>query len=144
MSDTSIHGPQIAALVVEDDDSWRMLYEEILRDEGCIIEIASKKDDALAKLKARFFDIAIVDIRLDDQDPGNMDGIDIFVELRTMYRDTKVVVNSGYLTSEILGRIRDMGAFGILEKKEARGDQLVDLLRKALSRTDDQRLSRAF
>lgn len=121
-------------LVVEDDFSWQLNYEEILEDEGYLVEVAASKKEADRKLRERTFDVAIVDLRLVDQDPKNMDGIEVVKLMRDLNAPTRAIVKSGYLTEEIRGQLDELGVFGILDK-EGSARQLMDLVAKAARAT---------
>ena len=55
----------LRVLVIEDESMVAMLLEDTLTEIGCeVIEIASRFDDAVAKIKSLAFDIAILDINL--------------------------------------------------------------------------------
>lgn len=125
-------------LVVEDDPSWQMNYEEILEEEEYLVEVAASKEEADRKLRERTFDVAIVDLRLVDSDPKNMDGIEFINELRAMRGDTHVIVISGYLTDESRQELEESGVFGVLGKGEFSGRQLLKLVAKAVYATQRQ------
>lgn len=125
-------GQRNTVLVVEDDLSWRMLYQEILEDESYAVEVAGSKREAIAKLEERIFDVAIVDIRLVDSEPQNIDGIEFVNEVRAMRADTPVIVVSGYLTDEIRSELEESRVFGVLSKGEFRKRRLLDLVAKAM------------
>lgn len=121
-------------LVVEDDLSWQLNYEEILEDEGYLVEVAASKKEADRKLRERTFDVAIVDLRLVDQDPKNMDGIEVVKLIRNLNASTRAIVKSGYLTEDISRQLKDLGVFGVLDK-EGSARQLMDLVAKAARAT---------
>jgi CheY-like chemotaxis protein len=118
-------------LVVEDDLSWQLLYEEILEEEGYLVEVAASKEEAARKLGGRTFDVAIVDLRLVDQDPKNQDGIEVVKLIRDLNAPTRAIVKSGYLTEEIGRQLDELGVF-VLDK-EGSVRQLTDLVAQAVA-----------
>jgi CheY-like chemotaxis protein len=70
-SDKSDHGRPLAGqrvLVIEDEAVVAALIEDILVDNGChVVGVASRLNDALAKVQSLSFDVAIVDMNLNGQ-----------------------------------------------------------------------------
>ncbi len=63
-------------MVVDDDLYIRELYEEILKDEGYIVDTASNGEEALSKLKLGGYDITLLDIMMPKLDGlGVMDAL---------------------------------------------------------------------
>jgi DNA-binding NtrC family response regulator len=121
-----------AILVVEDDLSWQLNYAEILEEEGYLVEVAASKEDADRKLTEHVFDVAIVDLRLVDKDPKNMDGIEVVRLVRDLEISTRVIVQSGYLTADIHTQLEELGVFGILGK-DGSPRELTDLVAQAVA-----------
>ncbi len=118
-------------LLVEDDASWQMIYQEILSDEGYTVDIAKSKTQASGKLGQHAFDVAIIDLRLDDEDPKNMDGIEVIRLLRERNVPTRIIVKSGYLTGEVMKTLGELDVDGILDK-ESEKEELVRLVKEAM------------
>jgi CheY-like chemotaxis protein len=121
-----------SVLVIEDDPSWQMNYEEILEEEGYQVDIAANKEEAGRKLRERIFDVAIVDLRLVDDDPKNTDGIEVVRLMRDLKAPTRAIVKSGYLTKEIREQLEELEAFGILDK-EGSSQSLMKLVAQAVA-----------
>ena len=52
-------------LIVEDEAMVAMLLEDLLQELGChVVEIASRIETALTSIRARIFDVAILDVNL--------------------------------------------------------------------------------
>ncbi len=78
-------------LVVEDEESQQLLYQEEISDMGYQVEIATTGEQALEKVKKNRPDLVILDIKL----PG-ISGLET---LRTMLNDNPeipVIINSAY------------------------------------------------
>jgi|SRR3972149_8723583 len=117
-------------LVVEDDFSWQLNYKEILESEGYLVEVAASKDEAGRKLNKRTFEIAIIDLRLVDNDPTNRDGIEVVKLVRDLKAPTLIIVSSVHLTEEIRDQIDKLGIFAFWDKSGS-VQELRDLVAKA-------------
>ncbi|MEP7293724.1 MAG: response regulator, partial [Chloroflexota bacterium] len=69
----------------------RML-EQLLAADGFTIQRATSRAEALEKIQAERFHIAIIDARLDDNDPYNHDGLSLLRELRVLDPSTAVIL----------------------------------------------------
>ncbi|UCG61701.1 MAG: response regulator [Candidatus Zixiibacteriota bacterium] len=80
-------------LVIDDEDSLRVLYASELRREGYEVVVAADADQALALFSKGQFALAVVDIEL----PG-MDGLELIGKLKRSRPATPLVINSAYGT----------------------------------------------
>lgn len=81
-------------LVVEDDASLRLLYEEELTEAGFEVTSVATGEDAVDAILGRSdagFDAVVLDIRL-----GGMDGLETMRRILTDRPHTAVVLNSAY------------------------------------------------
>jgi DNA-binding response OmpR family regulator len=78
-------------LIVEDDPSLRLLYEEEFTDEGYRVISASSGEEALEQVGRRRVDAVVLDIRL-----GGMDGLETMRRILSRRHDVAVVLNSAY------------------------------------------------
>lgn len=97
------HAPH-RILVVDDLPDWRETLSGLLSDVGYTVEVAESKSDALGQLESQSFNLALVDVRLDEPDEDNIDGLDLAEEIRRRWPSTKIVIFTGYGTSERLSR----------------------------------------
>lgn len=132
-------------LVVDDEERWRELLTEILQRNDFYVDSAPDAIEALEKLKASLFHILILDIRLVENSPANIDGMDLLIEMeRLKLKSTiKVVMLSAYGTKE---RVRDLfEGFGItrfLFKEEFEESRLLDTIKRVLN--EDMRINLAL
>jgi CheY-like chemotaxis protein len=82
---------QVRILLVDDEEHIRLLFKEELEEEGYLVELASNGFEALDKLKARPFDLVVLDIKM----PG-MDGIQTLNEIKKLNKDQHVILCSAY------------------------------------------------
>ena len=59
---------QARILVIDDDESIREVLTSILEDNGYIVDTAENGKEAIKKLEAEFYNLALVDIRLPDME----------------------------------------------------------------------------
>src|SRR5579862_9234273 len=89
-------------LVVDDLERWREQLTDILQREGYYADSASMAVEALQRLDETFYHLLILDIRLADADPSNIEGIDLLgkLEKRGLSEATKVIMLSSHDTKE--------------------------------------------
>lgn len=78
-------------LVVDDEKSIRLLYEQELLDEGYQVSVAENGKECLDILEQEDFDVVIMDIKM-----PQMDGIEALGKIVSKYRDLPVVLNTAY------------------------------------------------
>ena len=78
-------------LLVEDEESLCLLYEEELAKAGYTVISVCDAETALEKLKKDTFDLIITDIRM----PG-MNGVELITQIMGLRKDTPIIINSAY------------------------------------------------
>jgi DNA-binding response OmpR family regulator len=78
-------------LVVEDEKTLCLLYEEELSKEGYDIIPVTDAEAALVKLSEQSFDLIITDIRM----PGK-NGIELITQIMGLRKDIPIIINSAY------------------------------------------------
>ncbi len=78
-------------LVVEDEDSLRLLYEQELSDSGYKVITTSSGEDAISILAEKKVDLVVLDIRL-----TGINGLEALEEMLLKNRNLKVVINTAY------------------------------------------------
>src|SRR5690348_16206619 len=89
-------------LVVDDLAQWREELVETLQRGGFYVNSASTATEAIEHLEESFYHLLILDIRLDEADPSNIDGLDLLRELekRGLSKAIKVIMLSAHDTKE--------------------------------------------
>lgn len=106
-------------LVVDDLEQWREELVETLQRGGFYVDSASTSAAALEYLKETFYHVLILDIRMDEADPSNIDGLDLLRELekRGLSKAIKVVMLSAHDTKEqIRTAFKEFGVADFLSK----------------------------
>jgi DNA-binding response OmpR family regulator len=96
-------------LLVDDDKSWQNINRIVLKKHGYQIDSASTKAEAMDKIAKNNYEIAVVDLRLIDDDQSNFEGIEIIKELRNKDSQTSILVKSGYLSAQVENELKALG-----------------------------------
>ncbi|MFL5624110.1 MAG: response regulator [Ktedonobacteraceae bacterium] len=89
-------------LVVDNLEEWCKALVETLLYSGFHADSSSTVTEALERLNQSFYHILVIDIRMNETDQNNIDGIDLLRELdkRGLSEATKVIMLSAYGTIE--------------------------------------------
>lgn len=98
-------------LVVDDERNIRLTLRDILQDEGHQVFLAESAEMGLKILADETVDFVILDVRL-----PNMNGVDMFREIRKTNTDLDVLMISGHSGIETAVRAVKLGAYDFLEK----------------------------
>ncbi len=99
-------------LVVDDLEDWRRTLGGLLEDEGFAVTLADAHESAIAALRSGAFDLALIDMRLKDAEEGNTAGLDLAREIKGRWPGIKIVVITGYDSTETARRAREPDAEG--------------------------------
>jgi CheY-like chemotaxis protein len=78
-------------LVVDDDEDIRLLFQEVLEEEGYAVELAGGGEEALEKLSQWKPDLVTLDLKM----PG-MAGLEVLERIREQDRDLPVIICTAY------------------------------------------------
>ncbi|HZV80868.1 MAG TPA: response regulator [Geobacteraceae bacterium] len=78
-------------LIVDDEASIRLLYSQELTDEGYEVDAAATIAEALALLKEKSYDVALLDIKL-----KNESGLDLLQQLVKERHDMAVILSTAF------------------------------------------------
>jgi len=124
-------------LVVDDLRDWRVTLSGLLVDEGYDVQVADSSSRALEVLNTHPFDLAVVDMRLDESDEENTEGLRLAAEIGKRWPAVKVVIITGYGTSEIMRQTLEPDAQGqrlaadYIPKTQS--EELAKVVKKALA-----------
>jgi DNA-binding response OmpR family regulator len=79
-------------LLVEDEESLRILYEDELTRDGYCVLCAANGKDAVHMARSAQPDVIVMDINL----PENIDGLEAMSRILAENKGTPVIINTGY------------------------------------------------
>jgi ActR/RegA family two-component response regulator len=106
--------------------------------DSCRVFTAASYAEAVGLIEnhASTFDVAMVDLRLNDADNDNEDGMQILQCIQEARCGTRTIILTGYPDLAMTGvALRDLGAFDYLEKYPSTDDGLdIDHLQRVVRR----------
>ena len=114
-------------LLVDDDEANTQILGIILEDAGFYSDTALTGGEALRKLKAKRYDLILLDYVLPD-----VKGDDLAADIQVMYPKTKIILLSGY--SKTADTMQGRGAnYSAILLKPISPDDIVNEINKALN-----------
>jgi UDP-3-O-[3-hydroxymyristoyl] N-acetylglucosamine deacetylase len=101
----------VRILVVDDDESIRETFAMVLEDEGYLVETAKDGKEAIDKISANYYDLALFDFRLPD-----MTGLDILSVVKEKTQNLVKIMVSGYPSPENSLRAKGLGVVEFVQK----------------------------
>jgi CheY-like chemotaxis protein len=99
-------------LVVDDLPDWRKTLKGVLVDEGYDVQVADSSAGALELLETSHFDLAVLDMRLDETDESNTEGLDLAAEIGRRWPTVKAIIITGYGTPDTMRRVLESDVRG--------------------------------
>lgn len=119
---------RIRLLLVDDEEAYANVLANRLTRRGMDVAKAYSGTEAIQTLRGRDFDVAVLDLKMED-----MDGIEVLKIFRMMDPRLKVIMLTGHGSAQAAKEGIALGASGYLTKP-CELDQLVDMIRKAASK----------
>ncbi len=116
-------------LVVDDEEPFRIMIRDVLRQAGFKCSIASDGGEAIKVLKAKNVDVVIADIQM----PG-MNGIQLTEIVREKY-NSDVIVLTGFIEDFTYEKVIEKGASDFIQKPVSIEELIVRLKRVIKERT---------
>ena len=98
-------------LIVDDDENIRKVLIAILEDKGYNIEAVGTAREAIKKTDKKFYNLALIDIRLPD-----MEGIDLLTKIRDTTPRMRKIIITGYPTLQNAVEAVNLGADAYIMK----------------------------
>ena len=130
--------PSAKLLVVDDLEDWQKTIRGVLEDKGYTVSVAGSSKDAVALLNASEYDLALLDLRLDETDEENVEGLTLAKTIRDRWPKIKIVIVTGYGTPEVVQQSMESGSHGgrllddFLPKDST--DKLVETVQRILAK----------
>ena len=98
-------------LVVDDEDSHRIMLRAVLSEDGYAVTEAADSTDGIMAVEKEAFDVILLDIRM-----TTMDGIEALTEIRKMSPLVPVLIMTAYASVKTAVEALKAGAFDYLTK----------------------------
>jgi CheY-like chemotaxis protein len=117
----------LAILVVDDDLGVCYSLRDLLREEGCEVSVATNGLDALKMLSHRSVDLILSDVVMPE-----LDGYDLYMEVRDRYPGLPVILMTAYFYDKdhVIKRSRLEGLEDVIFKKPLDPDRLKEMIRQ--------------
>jgi len=122
-------------LIIDDDPNATKILGKILKAKGFETEEASTGSEAMASIKAKFFNVVLIDIKLPD-----MSGLDFLKALRTINEETIAIMITGFASLDSSIEAMNNGAYAYITKP-VNMDHTLIIIDKAIEK---QRMDKAL
>ena len=114
-------------LIIDDDRGILDGFKLLLERKGYLVDTAETGSEAIEKVRGKYFNLALIDIRLPD-----IDGTALLSEFRELNPEMKKIIITGYSTRENAIESLNQGANAYLEKPVTPG-KLLEIVAKKLA-----------
>jgi len=128
-------GDHARILIVEDEESIRTVLATILEEEGYITETAQNGKEAIEKSEAKFYNLALIDIRLPD-----MEGTELLTAIRETTPKMVKIIMTGYPSLQNAVEAVNKGADAYILKPF----KIEDILKTIKEELKKQRVARKY
>ncbi len=111
MNNGLFSGKNITILIVDDDPQMSSSLGDILKEDGYSIFTAETVAEAKRKISEKFYNIVLVDLRLED---GS--GLDVLRAVKAPHPDTFVIIITGFASADTAIAALNEGTFAYLQK----------------------------
>jgi len=126
-------------LIVDDEQGFRTLIEQILKHEGYSVDQAETVEEGMAKLKSGNYDVAVIDLVLRDRRKG---GIELILELDNRRIETDAILISAHSTIPNILEAFRAGASDVIDKNDhAFRQYLVECVARIVKKKRDYAVS---
>jgi len=120
-------------LVIDDDKSIRKIFRINLEEEGYIIDLAESGKEALRKVEDQRYNLALIDIKLDD-----MDGTDLLESFQEKAPQMKKIIVTGFPSLQNAIQALNRGADAYI-LKPVKIDQLLKIIEEQLRKQQEEK-----
>ncbi len=118
-------------LIVEDMGNWREALVTILQNKYEIV-LSKTYNEAIAELQNNTFNLVILDVRLEDQDKFNIQGLELLRLIKDSYSDVPVVILTGHPESILPQTLENYKPDDLLLKESLDIDIFMDKISELL------------
>jgi CheY-like chemotaxis protein len=98
-------------LVLDDEENYAEMLQDLLREHGYRVDMATRPERALAQLEEIPYDLVISDYKM-----PVMDGADLLKKSRELYPGLPFILVSGLMNTPELVKVSNMGVTLVMEK----------------------------
>jgi DNA-binding NtrC family response regulator len=122
-------GERVSILIIDDD--WGMLQtlKYILLEKGYEVETTPNGFEAIERIKEKYFDIALIDIKM----PG-MNGVDVLKEIKELSLGTAKIIMTAFTKDKLVHKAKQEGAMAVISKP-LDFDKLFALTQRTINRS---------
>ncbi|MEM3699829.1 MAG: response regulator [Candidatus Bathyarchaeia archaeon] len=120
-------------LIVDDDENIRKVLTAILEEEGYWVDSAETAKAAIEKTKKKFYNLALIDIRLPD-----MEGIELLTRMKETTPKMRKVIITGYPTLQNAIEAVNRGADAYIVKPFDM-DKVLETIREQLRKQEEEK-----
>src|SRR2546421_2021401 len=125
-------------LVVDDEQSMRVMLEARLAKAGHAVEVASDLPGVERALAASEFDAVITDLRMRTGE----DGLRVVRKVKDAQAEVEVILMTAFGSDDVRQKALELGAYGYVEKSPMLAAELIALVKPALQKRELARQGR--
>ncbi|MEM2995538.1 MAG: response regulator [Candidatus Bathyarchaeia archaeon] len=126
-------GETARILIVDDDESIRTVLSTVLKENGYIVDTAKNGKEAIKKSHAKFFNLALIDIRLPD-----MEGTQLLTAMKETTPKMVKIIITGYPSLDNAIEAVNKGADGYI-LKPFNMEKLLKTIKEHLKRQEENK-----
>jgi two-component system, NtrC family, response regulator PilR len=125
-------------LVVDDEQSMRVMLEARLSKAGHVVEAAPDLSGVERALAAAEFDVVITDLRMRTGE----DGLRVLRKVKDTQGEVEVILMTAFGSDHVRQKALELGAYGYVEKSPTLASELIALVKAALQKRELARQGR--
>jgi DNA-binding NtrC family response regulator len=98
-------------LLIDDEPIVGQRLKGGLEKMGCAVEVFQNPSKALDRIREKGFDVIITDVMMPD-----VSGIQVLEVAKDAYADSRVIIITGFATSDLARECMDKGAYDMIAK----------------------------
>ena len=126
-------GNNTRILVIDDDENIRKILVTILTDEGYDVETAATARKAIEKTRKKFYNVALIDIRLPD-----MEGIELLTRFKPTTPRMRKIIITGYPTLQNAVKAVNKGADAYI-MKPFDVEKVLETIKEQMKKQEDEK-----
>jgi two-component system response regulator PilR (NtrC family) len=125
-------------LVVDDEQSMRVMLEARLAKAGHAVEVAANVPAVERALEKDEFDVVITDLRM----RSGVDGLNVVRKVKAAQAEAEVILMTAFGSDDVRRQALELGAYGYVEKSPTLASELIALVKAAVHKGELARRGR--